>query len=725
VIGRKDISPDQITEDEAKAELARLAKEIAEHDRRYYQEDAPTVSDAEYDALRSRNDEIEKLFPELIRHDSPSQRVGAKPAERFEKVRHARPMLSLDNAFTDEDVTDFVARVRRFLAFPQSEALTLVAEPKIDGLSCSLRYEKGELVLGATRGDGQEGENVTANVRTISDIPKKFHGSAPPDVFEVRGEVYISHADFSAMNRRQEKAGEKIFANPRNAAAGSLRQLDPAITARRPLRFFAYHWGEASELPGDTHWDMLQALKRWGFPVNPLTRRCRTVEDVLAFYQEVQHRRADLGYDIDGVVYKVDRLDLQSRLGFVSRSPRWAIAHKFPAEQAESVVERIQVYVGRTGALTPVAHIKPVTVGGVVVQNVSMHNEDEVARKDVRVGDTVVVQRAGDVIPQLVHVVLERRPKGTKPYKMPDKCPVCGSHALREINPKTGEPESARRCVNTLACPAQVVERLYHFVSRNAFDVEGLGGEFIQLLHEADLVKEPADLFTLKDHPAAFHAVLSSHFAAISERNAQKRGKASAAKKTKDQKTEYLLGNKLLAAIEARRVISLDRFILSLSIPHVGETTAKLLARNFHSVKAFLDSMASGHAVEDLDAIEGIGEVMARAIKDFFDEEHTRKAIARLLEKIEVTDVAAHTAANSLVAGKIIVFTGTLEKMSRNEAKARAELLGAKVAGSVSSKTDLVVAGPGAGSKLAAAQKLNVNIITEDEWLALIGTKAI
>ena len=722
MIARKESSPDHLTEDEAKAELARLAKEIAEHDRRYYQDDAPSISDAEYDALRQRNDALEKRFPELIRHDSPSMRVGAKPAERFEKVRHARPMLSLDNAFTDEDVRDFLARLRRFLSFPETEDLLIVAEPKIDGLSCSLRYERGELVLGATRGDGQEGENVTANVRTIGDVPKKFHGRNPPAVFEVRGEVYMSHADFAAMNRRQEKAGEKIFANPRNAAAGSLRQLDSAVTARRPLRFFAYHWGEASELPGSTHWDVLQALKGWGFPVNPLTRRCRTIEEALAFYEQVQHGRADLGYDIDGVVYKVDRLDLQNRLGFVSRSPRWAIAHKFPAEQAESVVESIAVYVGRTGALTPVAHIKPVTVGGVVVQNVSMHNEDEVARKDVRVGDTVVVQRAGDVIPQLVHVVLERRPAGTKPYKMPDRCPICGSHAVREINPKTGEPESARRCVNALSCPAQVVERLYHFVSRNAFDVEGLGGEFIQLLHEAGLVKEPADLFTLKDHPAAFHAVLNKHFAAISERNAEKRGKAGAAKKAKEQKTEYLLGTKLLAAIEARRVISLDRFILSLSIPHVGETTARLLARNFHSAKAFLAAMESEHAVEDLDAIEGIGDVMARAIKDFFDEEHTRQAIARLLRHIEVTDVAGPAVNGSPVAGQTIVFTGTLEKMSRNEAKARAESLGAKVAGSVSKKTDIVVAGPGAGSKLAAAQKLNLKIITEDEWLALIAS---
>jgi DNA ligase (NAD+) len=693
----KDKPTEQLGDEEAKIELARLAEEIAEYDRLYYQEEAPKISDAEYDALRRRNDDIEKRFPELIRHDSPSQRVGAKPAERFEKVRHNRPMLSLDNAFTDEDICDFVARVRRFLGLPAGAALQLVAEPKIDGLSSSLRYEKGRFVLGATRGDGTEGENVTANIRTIPDVPKTIRGHNVPDIFEVRGEVYMSHADFAALNKRQEKAGEKIFANPRNSAAGSLRQLDPAITARRPLRFFAYHWGEVSALPGKSHWEVLQALKSWGFPVNPLTRRCRTIEEALAFYQEVQHKRADLGYDIDGVVYKVDRLDLQERLGFVSRSPRWAIAHKFPAEQAESTVERIAVYVGRTGTLTPVAHIKPVTVGGVVVQNVSMHNEDEVERKDVRVGDTVVVQRAGDVIPQLVRVVLERRPKGTRRYKMPEICPVCGSHATREINPKTGVPEAARRCVNTLSCPAQAAERLRHFASRDAFDIEGLGEKTVAEFFADGLLREPADIFRLQQR-------YGKGAKAIMEREGW--GEQSAAK--------------LFRAIEVRRKIPLDRFILSLSIPHVGETTAKLLARNFHSVKAFLSSMESDHAIDDLDAIGGIGDVMARAIKSFFDEQHTRDAMARLLDEIEVAEVVAPRAANSAVAGKIVVFTGTLERMTRNEAKARAESLGAKVAGSVSKKTDLVIAGPGAGSKLKDAEALGVKVISEDEWLNLI-----
>jgi DNA ligase (NAD+) len=689
----EDKSTEQLTETEAKKELERLAKEIAEHDRRYYQDDAPTVSDAEYDALRRRNNEIEAAFPELIRSDSPSQKVGVKPAERFEKVRHSRPMLSLDNAFTGEDVRDFFARAKRFLGMPEGEPLALVAEPKIDGLSASLRYEHGELVLGATRGDGAEGENVTANLKTIKDVPKTFGGKKAPKVFEVRGEVYMSHADFAALNERQQKAGEKIFANPRNSAAGSLRQLDPSLTARRPLRFFAYHWGEVSDLPGKTHWEVLQQLKAWGFPLNPLSRRYETVEECLEYYQEIQHKRAKLGYDIDGVVYKIDRLDLQNRLGFVSRSPRWAVAHKFPAEQAESVVERIEVYVGRTGALTPVAHVKPVTVGGVVVQNVSMHNEDEVARKDVRVGDTVVVQRAGDVIPQLVRVVEERRPKGTKPYKMPEICPVCGSHAVREVNPKTGEPEAVRRCVNTLSCPAQAVERLYHFASRYAFDIEGLGGKTVQEFFHDGLLKEPVDIFLLEKR----------HGREIVEREGW--GETSAAK--------------LFAAINVRRTIPLDRFILALSIPHVGESTAKLLARNFHSLDVFMKAMRSKDAAEELDSIEGIGDVMAQAITDFFAEAHTIEALERLLHHINVTDVAAHTS-KSPVAGKTVVFTGSLEKMTRSEAKARAESLGAKVAGSVSKKTDLVIAGPGAGSKLSEAEKLNVKIISEAEWFSLI-----
>jgi DNA ligase (NAD+) len=689
---------DLLTEAEAKKELVRLAAAIAEHDKAYYQEDAPVVSDAQYDALRRRNAEIEARFPKLVRADSPSKRVGAKPAERFEKVRHAKPMLSLDNAFTDEDVADFVARVRRFLKLDEKEKLVFVAEPKIDGLSCSLRYEKGKLILGATRGDGEEGENVTANVRTIPDIPHTLGTRNPPDVFEVRGEVYMSHKDFEALNERQAKRGEKIFANPRNSAAGSLRQLDPGITARRPLKFFAYGWGEMAEVTADTQWELLQTLQSWGFVVNPLIRKCETTESVLKFYEEIQHKRAKLGYDIDGVVYKVDRLDLQERLGFVSRSPRWATAHKFPAEQGESVIERIEVYVGRTGQLTPVAHIKPLTVGGVVVQNVSLHNEDEVARKDVRVGDTVVVQRAGDVIPQLVRVVMERRPRSAKPYKMPDKCPVCDSHATREINPKTDEPEAARRCTNALTCPAQAVERLRHFTSRAAFDIEGLGDERLREFFDDGLIKEPADIFTLEQR-------FGKGAKAIMEREGW--GEQSA--------------NKLFKAIDERRTIPLDRFINALGIPHVGETVARLLARNFHSLDAFMAAMHSDNAVADLDAIEGIGEVMAEAIKEFFDERHNREALKRLLKQIKVIDVAAPATRGSKIAGLTIVFTGTLEKMTRDEAKARAESLGAHAAGSVSKKTDLVVAGPSAGSKLKDAEKLGIKVIDEDAWLKLIG----
>ncbi len=694
--GKKPV--DLLTAEEAKKELARLAKAIASHDKSYYQEDAPVISDAEYDAMRERNAEIEARFPKLVRKDSPSKRVGAKPAERFEKVRHAVPVLSLDTAFNDNDVEDFAARVRRFLKLGEKDDLVFVAEPKIDGLSCNLRYEKGKLVLGATRGDGEEGENVTANVRTIADIPHTFHGRNAPDVFEVRGEVYMGHKDFEALNKRQGKAGEKIFANPRNSAAGSLRQLDSAITAHRPLKFFAYAWGEVSELPGSTHWEILQALKEWGFQVNPLIRRCDSTKEVLKFYNDIEHKRADLGYDIDGVVYKVNRLDWQERLGFVSRSPRWALAHKFAAEQAETVLEDIDIQVGRTGVLTPVAKLKPVTVGGVVVSNATLHNEDYIAEKDIRIGDHVVVQRAGDVIPQIVRVIVERRPRGAKPYKFPDKCPACGSHAVREIDEKTGKPEAARRCTGTLVCPAQAVERLRHFTSRSTFDIEGLGEKTVQEFFDAELLKEAADIFTLEER-----------FGAGAKAIAKREGWGEQSAK------------KLFHAIDDRRTIALDRSINALGIPHVGETVAKLLARNFHSLGAFLSAMESKNAVAELDAIEGIGEVMAEAIKDFFDEKHNRDALKRLLKHVKVTDMAAPRTKGSKVAGLTVVFTGTLEKMTRPEVKARAESLGAHVAGSVSKKTDLVVAGQGAGSKLAEAEKFGVKVIDEDSWLKLIG----
>jgi DNA ligase (NAD+) len=714
-------SVDKLTASEAERELERLASEIADHDRRYHGEDAPTISDAAYDALRRRNSEIEARFPKLIRPDSPAHRVGAKPSARFGKVVHAVPMLSLDNAFSDQEVHDFAVRVRRFLGLKENDELAINAEPKIDGLSASLRYENGIFVAGATRGDGAEGEDITANLRTIRDIPLRLHAKAPK-IFEVRGEVYMSHKEFAALNKRQEKEGRPVYANPRNSAAGSVRQLDPSITASRALNFFAYSWGEVSALPADTQWDMLQIYKHWGFRVSPLTRRCRTLEAVLEFYRETEGKRASLGYDIDGVVYKVDRLDLQERLGFVSRSPRWAIAHKFAAEQAQTVVEGIDIQVGRTGKLAPVAKLRPVTVGGVVVQNATLHNEDEIARKDVRVGDTVVIQRAGDVIPQIVRVVMEKRRRGTKPYEFPRKCPACGSHAVREVDEATGKQDVDRRCTGGLICPAQAVERLRHFVSRDAFDIEGLGGVYIETLYENGLLKEPADIFALTRKSEVLGRVLAERREQLSAERRAKVGKEVEKRKTKkDDDREDKVVENLVASIERRREIALDRFINALGIRHVGDTTAKLLARTFHSLGAFIAAMEGSDAIEELDAIEGIGPTVAEAIHDFFDEKHNRDALKRLLKQVKVKDVVQPKLANSPVAGKTVVFTGTLEKMTRPEAKARAESLGAKVSGSVSKKTDLVVAGPGAGSKLSEAQKHGVTVIDEDAWLKLIG----
>ena len=686
---------------EAKAELARLADAIAHHDRLYYQNDAPEITDAEYDALRQRNLAIEARFPDLMRADSPSLRVGAAPADKFGKVVHTKPMLSLDNAFSDEDVTDFVERVRRFLNLGEEDVI-VTAEPKIDGLSASLRYENGLFVLGATRGDGQEGENVTANLRTVKDVPLRLTGKDVPDVFEVRGEVYMSHAEFLALNKRQQAEGKQLYANPRNAAAGSLRQLDPAITASRNLRFFAWGWGETSALPADTQLGVMQAMARWGVRVNDRIVLCKTVEEILAYYRGIEAERANLGYDIDGVVYKVDRLDLQDRLGFVSRSPRWATAHKFPAEQAETVLEDIEIQVGRTGALTPVARLKPITVGGVVVQNATLHNEDEIERKDVRVGDTVIVQRAGDVIPQIVRVVIEKRPKDAKPYHFPAKCPVCGSHAVRELNEKTGKADVARRCTGTLVCPAQAVERLKHFASRDAFDIEGLGDKNIEAFFNEGLIKEPADIFTLARRNG-------KDFPRLAEREGW--GETSEAK--------------LLAAIDARRKIALARFINALGIRHVGETTARLLARSYGTYEAFFSAMTAAgensEALSELDNISGIGDVVAEAIVDFFAEPHNIAALKRLVHELDIQP-AEQVASSSPVAGKTVVFTGTLETMTRNEAKARAEQLGAKVAGSVSKKTDIVVAGPGAGSKLKDAQAFGVQVMSEADWLKLVGS---
>lgn len=711
----RNVAIESLTRDQAAAELQALAQEIAEHDRRYHQEDAPTISDADYDALRRRNNAIEARFPDLVLADGPSAQVGAAPASGFGKIAHAVPMLSLDNAFDDEDVQDFVGRVRRFLKFdPLMGALALTAEPKIDGLSLSLRYKRGKLVHAATRGDGTTGENVTANARTIKDIPEQLTGDVP-DVVEVRGEVYMAHKDFQALNARMEANGGKVFANPRNAAAGSLRQLKSEITASRPLRFFAYAWGEMSALPKDTQSEMVQCFADWGFQINPLMKRCETVEELLEVYHGIEESRAQLDYDIDGVVYKVDRLDLQERLGFVSRSPRWAIAHKFPAEQAYTVLNDIEIQVGRTGALTPVAKLEPITVGGVVVSNATLHNEDYIkgigqdgepirGGKDLRVGDTVKIQRAGDVIPQIVDIDLDKRPAEAQPFEFPTVCPACGSHAVREENEKTGRVDAIRRCTGGLICPAQATEKLKHFVSRNAFDIEGFGDKQVDAFYQDGLVMAPADIFTLEERDKRALTKL---------RNREGWGAVSA--------------KNLFEAINARRDIDLNRFIFALGIRHVGEGNAKLLARAYGSWGAFSNAMVAAHdeageAWTDLNDIDGIGHIVADALVEFFAEAHNRDQLDALLEQVIPREAEKIDASGSPVAGKTVVFTGSLERMTRDEAKAMAERFGAKVSGSVSRKTDLVVAGPGAGSKLKKAQDLDVEVISEDGWFDLVGS---
>jgi DNA ligase (NAD+) len=691
--------PEALTEAQAKAEHARLAAEIAGHDRRYYQDDAPSVSDAEYDALRRRYGAIEERFPQLRTLESLTQRVGAAPSGRFAKVRHAVPMLSLDNAFAEDDVVDFVGRIRRFLRLPDDEEIAFSAEPKIDGLSMSLRYEDGALVTGATRGDGSEGEDVTANVKTLEDVPKRLKGRGVPKVCEVRGEVYMTKAAFLDLNRKQAEAGKPLYVNPRNTAAGSLRQLDPTITASRPLGFFAYAWGEMSEMPAQTQSGMIKWFASCGFKTNPLTKMCRSVEALLEFHRKIEAERATLDYDIDGVVYKVDRLDWQERLGFVSRSPRWAIAHKFPAEKATTVIKDIEIQVGRTGALTPVAKLEPVTVGGVVVQNATLHNEEEIKRLDVRVGDTVTIQRAGDVIPQVLGVVLDKRPRGAKTYHFPKKCP-CPLHTdvVREII--AGGAEGARaRCTGEFACPFQAIEHLRHFVSRRAFDIDGLGEKQIELFYEQEWVKEPADIFTLEERNKKIHLEEVEGFGETSVRN-------------------------LFGAIEARREISLERFIYALGIRHVGETTAVALARGYGSWEAFHQACLKlakddVETKEEMDALDQIGDTVIESLGEYFSEAHNVRRIDRLVKQVKIRD-AEKPRADSAVAGKTVVFTGTLEKMTRDEAKASAERLGAKVSGSVSKKTDYVVAGPGAGSKLTEAKKLGVTVLTEDEWVKLI-----
>ncbi len=704
-----DLPAEELNETQAAAELARLAKVIVHHDKLYHEQDAPLISDADYDALRRRNEAIEQRFPELIRDDSPSRRVGAEPAAGFGKVRHKVPMLSLGNAFETEDVQEFLARIGRFLGLGAEEAVDIMAEPKIDGLSCALRYEGGKLVQGATRGDGTTGEDITANVRTIEDLPKELKGKDWPEVLEVRGEVYMSRQAFMDLNARQEEAGAKIFANPRNAAAGSLRQLNPEITAARPLHFFAYTWGEVSgDVAGSlgaTMAEVRKNLHRWGFELNEPARLCHGLEELLDYYQHIMAERPELPFDIDGVVYKVDRLDLQQRLGFVSRAPRWAIAHKFPAEQAQTILNDIDIQVGRTGALTPVAHLEPISVGGVVVSRATLHNEDEIARKDIRIGDHVVVQRAGDVIPQVVEVVKAKRPKDSKPYKFPDHCPVCGSLALRE------EGEAVRRCTGGLVCKAQNYERLRHFVSRNAFDIEGLGGKHIQAFLDDDMITTPGDIFRLHEAEAE-----------IGEREGW--GKQSAAN--------------LMKAIEARRSIGLDRFIYALGIRQVGEATAKLLARSYGTLDAWRSAMTAayderkkqpearkpeevGEHYAELCNIEGIGMSVADDLVFFFGEDHNLKVLKDLEGELTIEAVEAPAASGSPVAGKTVVFTGTLETMTRSEAKARAETLGAKVAGSVSKKTDYVVVGADAGSKAKKAEELGVEMLSEEEWRKLIG----
>jgi DNA ligase (NAD+) len=697
---------DKLTEAQAKAELERLAREIAHHDELYYAQDAPEVSDADYDALRQRNSAIEARFPALVREDSPSLRVGAAPVAAFGKVRHSVPMLSLGNAFSEEDVVDFIARVRRFLGLGADAPVELTAEPKIDGLSISLTYENTRLVQAATRGDGTEGENVTPNVMTMREIPRRLAGKGIPELIEVRGEIYLRHDDFQKLNAEQAEAGAKVFANPRNAAAGSLRQLDASITARRPLRFFAYGWGAASNLPADTQSGVYSSFQQWGLPLNPLMRVCDTPEAILSFHREMEKNRASLGYDIDGVVYKVNRLDWQQRLGFVSRAPRWAIAHKFPPQEAMTRLNDIEIQVGRTGALTPAAKLEPVTVGGVVVSNATLHNEDEIARKDLRIGDTVIVRRAGDVIPQIVGMVPEKRPKGAEPYKFPEVCPACGSSAVREVDERTGRIDVVRRCTGGLICPAQAKERLKHFVSRNAFDIEGLGEKQIELFYDEGRILRPADIFTLAKRDARLPA---------DKRLAEKKG--FGAKSVEN----------LFKAIEARRKIPLDRFIYALGIRHIGETTARDLAKalgSFEALRAAGLAAAKGgkdsDAYQELDNIEGIGATVVDALIDFFSEAHNLEALDDLLEEVEVEPFVRATA-TSPVTDKTVVFTGTLEKMTRPEAKALAERLGAKVTGSVSAKTDYVVAGSDAGSKLAKARELGVKVLSEEEWLALVG----
>jgi DNA ligase (NAD+) len=677
-----ELPAEELSEAEAANRLMRLAKEIARHDKLYHDRDAPEISDAEYDALVRENRELEERFPHLVRPDSPSKRLGAAPTTALAKVTHSRPMLSLDNAFSSEEVEEFVARLKHFLNLPADAFVAMTAEPKIDGLSCSLRYERGQLVLAATRGDGAVGEDVTANARTISDIPQ--HIGCAPDVLEVRGEVYMSKADFEALNERQEVVGGKIFANPRNAAAGSLRQKDASITAARPLRFLAHGWGELSQPLADTQYQAMKRIEGFGLPVTDLLVRCDSPQEMLAHYRAIEKARADLPFDIDGVVYKVDRLDLQERLGFVARAPRWGLAHKFPAEKAETTLEAIDIQVGRTGKLTPVGRLKPVGVGGVIVANVTLHNRDEIERLGLRVGDRVRIQRAGDVIPQVVENLTREEPRPA--YVFPDHCPECGSEAVSE------EGEVDVRCTGGLICPAQRFERLRHFVSRGALDIEGLGEKSIAEFIELGWLHSPADIFRLRNH------------------SQELLGREGWKEKSVDN---------LLVAIEAKRHPDGPRFLFGLGIRHVGIVTARDLLKCFGTVEELRRVATSEGGAAELAGVEGVGPVVAEALVDFFHEPHNREALDDLLSEVSPKPFASD-ARQTEWSGKTIVFTGSLETMSRDEAKAQAERLGARAAGSVSAKTDLVVAGPGAGSKLKKAEELGIRVIGEEEWARIV-----
>lgn len=689
------LPPEKLTEDEAKQELEKLAREIAYHNQRYHQEDSPEISDAEYDQLFQRNQKIEAAFPHLVREDSPGKQIGSAIKEGFTKVTHSKPMLSLANAFSQDDIEDFLERVKRFLGIDASASIPLYAEPKIDGLSFSARYEKGIFVQGATRGDGTTGEDITANLKTIATLPKQLSGKDYPDVLEIRGEVFMRHSDFLSLNKNRESNNEAVFANPRNAAAGSLRQLDTNITAKRNLHYFAYGLGECSKTFATTQEEIIQAFTDWGFSTNPQCKILDNIEVLMQNYQFFVENRHTLAYDIDGLVYKVNRLDYQARLGNVSRSPRWAIAHKFPAEQVQTLIEDIIIQVGRTGSLTPVAVLKPVTVGGVVVQRATLHNADEIERKDIRVGDIVTIQRAGDVIPQVVATHTDKRQPDSSPYIFPAHCPSCGTKAIRP------EGEAVTRCPNHFECPAQAVERLKHFVSRNAFDIAGLGEAQIQQFFDDKRISTPADIFDLE-------AKEEGNLTPI--KNAPGFGKKSA--------------DNLFAAINKKRTIPLDRFIFALGIRHIGQNTAKLMAMTYNSYENWYNVMLAttdkeSDAYAELLAIDGIGSKVADELSAFFADSHNLHTLQSLVEKLTITDVASPSS-NSPIAGKTIVLTGTLEHMSRAEAKAKAESLGAKVAGSVSAKTDYVVAGEAAGSKKKKALELGVTVLSEEEWLEII-----